>query len=181
MGGKYMPFPPGIVLLGADIVLFPTLYLSDSLCLGIMQRRLLARGSCFDVNNTTIWSLLVVSIGRYLGPCVARRDMDDALARATDVSEHGQNAYAAQQVLASVFFLVFFEVAVRPVVGCSAGDSATMPLAVSDAGAVVECGETAAIAAALTTTRSSESITNGSTHSCYFLQGGEHRRTDIEL
>jgi hypothetical protein len=89
-------------LISADVLLFPSLYLSDGMVRGLMQQYALPPGSILDQNHTTLWAMLLNSLGRYLGPWMAR-----ALLERGD-----QNAYAMLQVSLTAAFWVVFEVMV---------------------------------------------------------------------
>merc|ERR1719401_2741929 len=53
-----------LVLAGA--VLFPTLYLGESLACGIMHQHVLPVGSRFDNNHAQLWYNLAQGMGRFL-------------------------------------------------------------------------------------------------------------------
>lgn len=93
-----------MILLVADAVIFPTLYLSDGLSIGVMQQNLLPEGSLLDTNHTSLFRLIFTAFGRFLGPYAARWHVDNG----------DQNQYAMQQLVSSAMFLFVFEVMVRP-------------------------------------------------------------------
>jgi hypothetical protein len=92
-------------LIMADVLLFPSLYLSDGMVRGLMQQYALPSGSYFDQNHTTLWAMLLNSSGRYFGPWMGRFLLDKA----------SQTAYASLQVLLTISFWIIFEaMVVRP-------------------------------------------------------------------
>eukprot|EP00747_Dinoflagellata_sp_TGD_P211514 gnl/TRDRNA2_/TRDRNA2_84755_c1_seq1.p1 gnl/TRDRNA2_/TRDRNA2_84755_c1~~gnl/TRDRNA2_/TRDRNA2_84755_c1_seq1.p1 ORF type:complete len:467 (+),score=32.70 gnl/TRDRNA2_/TRDRNA2_84755_c1_seq1:341-1741(+) len=96
-----------VLLLGANAMIFPTLFLSDSLVTGLMlqSQHLLPEGTWFDANHVMLYrNILNNGVGRTLGSPVARMTIDSG----------GQNAYALQQLLCAVVFLYLFEVTMKP-------------------------------------------------------------------
>lgn len=89
-------------LIYADIVLFPSLYLSDGILKGVMQQYALPMGSSFDQVGTTFWAKLLNSAGRFLGPWVARYLLETI----------NQTGYAVLQVVLTLAFCIILEVMV---------------------------------------------------------------------
>mmetsp|Transcript_32306 Transcript_32306/g.57149 ORF Transcript_32306/g.57149 Transcript_32306/m.57149 type:complete len:595 (-) Transcript_32306:290-2074(-) len=100
MGSLLLYHAGPVLLLAADILLFPSLYLSDGLSRGLMQQYALPTGSMLDQNHTTLWAgILSNGVGRYLGPWLSRLIIEKA----------GQPAYCFMQILLALSFLVIFE------------------------------------------------------------------------
>jgi len=99
-------------LLLADVLLFPSLYLSDGMVRGLMQQYALPSGSVFDQNHTTFWAMVLNSCGRYLGPWTARCLLEKA----------NQTSYAICQSMLTAAFCVVFEVMVVRRLLCWADD-----------------------------------------------------------
>jgi len=98
------------VLIIADMLLFPTIYLSDGLINGVMQQHCLPDGSCFDVNHVTLWAGIASNgVGLFLGPWVAR----------WCVQVGSQNLYALWEFMLSLLFLLIFRFVVEPLVRTS--------------------------------------------------------------
>jgi len=99
-------------LIFADALLFPALYLSDGIVRGLMQQYALPPGSLLDQTGTTLWSMLLNNIGRFLGPWLARGLLQKV----------NQTGYAGLQLfLALVFWFVFETMIARPL--CSSESS----------------------------------------------------------
>jgi hypothetical protein len=93
-------------LITADVLLFPSLYLGDGMLRGVMQQFALPTGSILDQTGTTLIAMILNSVGRFLGPWVARLLLEDV----------NQTGYAALQVFLAILFWVVFELMiVRPV------------------------------------------------------------------
>jgi len=85
----------GLPVLLADLVIFPCIYLADSLQRGIMNQHLLPEGSCLDSNNAGALQMLawlMQLVGAVVTRCL--------------IWAQGQNFYALEQVLAIIAFLV---------------------------------------------------------------------------
>lgn len=92
-------------LIAADVLLFPSLYLSDGMVRGLMQQYALPAGSILDQTGTTLIAMLLNSTGRFLGPWMARLLLETV----------NQRGYALLQVVLALIFLVVFELTiVRP-------------------------------------------------------------------
>jgi hypothetical protein len=87
----------GLVI--ADVLLFPSLYLSDGMVRGVMQQNALPSGTCLDQTGTTFWAMVVNSLGRFMGPWFARWLLQRVQ----------QTGYAILQVLLAVAFWAIFE------------------------------------------------------------------------
>lgn len=96
-------FCAGILITG-DGVLFPTLYVSESLAGGIMSQYFLPDPSLFSLKNTQFWCNTVLANGaaRFLGPWTARLMID----------WKGQNLYAATQLFFCLLFALIFQIGV---------------------------------------------------------------------
>merc|ERR1719375_1633822 len=95
-----VPSGGAVLVLLADAILFPSLYISDGLVMGIMQQHLLPRGSFWDANYTGLWyGVFAIGIGRSVGPPAAR----------WLITQGGQNEYAVLQVVICSTFLLLFE------------------------------------------------------------------------
>jgi len=89
-----------LVLIAADCVLFPSVYLSGAIVEGVGFGLASPEGTLFSTNNYTLALLLVTSgLGRTLGPPCARQ-----LA-----SSGGQTAYAWQQLAITLFAYLLME------------------------------------------------------------------------
>jgi len=102
-GGKHC----GVILLLGDAVLFPTLFLGDSLNSGLMMmsQHLLSAGSWFDANHIILYrGLAVAGCGRTFGPPLAR----------SQIAAGGQNSYASQQLVLAAVYLLMFEIFIAP-------------------------------------------------------------------
>jgi hypothetical protein len=96
-------------LIFADALLFPALYLSDGIVRGLMQQYALPPGSLLDQTGTTLWSMLLNNIGRFMGPWLARGLLQKV----------NQIGYAWMQLFLTVVFCLVFETMIaRPL--CSA-------------------------------------------------------------
>ncbi|CAE7742930.1 CACNA1C [Symbiodinium sp. CCMP2456] len=102
-------------LLIADGLMFPTLYLTDGLSVGIMQQHVLPHGSCCDANTAMLWfGFLANGVGGF-GAFLGRRS----------IQSHGRNSYAVQQLSISCCFLAIFYSLVLPALrGLKAGAKA---------------------------------------------------------
>jgi MFS family permease len=89
-------------LIMADILLYPSLYLKNGMVTGLMQQYALPSGSKLDQNLTTFWAMLITSLGRYIGPCIARSLLDRG----------NQNSYAMLQLFYMGVFWIVFELMV---------------------------------------------------------------------
>mmetsp|Transcript_7408 Transcript_7408/g.17528 ORF Transcript_7408/g.17528 Transcript_7408/m.17528 type:complete len:534 (-) Transcript_7408:41-1642(-) len=94
------------MILVADSILFPTIFLGDALTAGIvmMSQHLFPVGTWLDANYVVVFREICKGIGRTGGPPVARMT----------VGAGGQDSYALQQVILAVAFLLLLEVCVRP-------------------------------------------------------------------
>lgn len=104
LGAVLICLQDGWVLLVADSLLFPCIYLSDAIGRGVMTRHLLPQGSWLDSNRASFWTLLLGGVGQTAGPWLTRWMLQTST----------QTAYAAQQAAGSAVFLIMFELIVRP-------------------------------------------------------------------
>jgi len=86
----------------ADVLLFPSLYLSDGMLQGLMQQHALPDGKLFDQTGSTFLAMLLHSAGRFFGPWIARILLDKV----------NQTGYAALQIMLVVAFWVIAEILV---------------------------------------------------------------------
>lgn len=89
-------------LILADVLLFPSLYLSDGMVRGLMQQYALPTGDILDQTGTTLWAMLLNSFGRFCGPWLARWLLERV----------NQSGYAALQIFLAVVFWVMFELTI---------------------------------------------------------------------
>ena len=94
----------GLLLLVADAGMYPCIYMSDALSIGIMQQNLQPEGSWFDAAHATFFQEVGGLTGRCVGPMVARWFVEFT----------GQDGYAACMLGMLLLFLLIFEVMVRP-------------------------------------------------------------------
>ena len=102
------------VLLTGDVLLFPLLYLSESLVAGMVVSNLAPDGSWLDsAHYLILYCLLCNGVGRTLGPWLGRRSIELG----------SQDVYAMQQMVVTALFFAIFELFVhRPLaVGCCRG------------------------------------------------------------
>ena len=100
----FIPDMSLLTLLLADGLMFPTLYLTDGLSVGILQQHVLPRGFCLDANTSMLWfGLMANGIGGF-GAWLARKT----------IQSHGRDSYAVQQLCISCCFLGIFYIAVLP-------------------------------------------------------------------
>jgi len=104
LGAVLICLQDGWMLLVADSLLFPCIYLSDAIGRGVMTRHLLPQGSWLDSNRASFWTLLLGGVGQTAGPWLTRWFLQTST----------QTAYAAQQAAGSAVFLILFEAIVRP-------------------------------------------------------------------
>ncbi|CAE7705042.1 CACNA1C [Symbiodinium sp. CCMP2456] len=104
LGAVLICLQDGWVLLVADSLLFPCIYLSDAIGRGVMTRHLLPQGSWLDSNRASFWTLLLGGVGQTAGPWLTRWMLQTST----------QTVYAAQQAAGSAVFLIMFELIVRP-------------------------------------------------------------------
>mmetsp|Transcript_16302 Transcript_16302/g.56914 ORF Transcript_16302/g.56914 Transcript_16302/m.56914 type:complete len:545 (-) Transcript_16302:136-1770(-) len=106
-------------LILADAVLFPSLYLSDGMSVGVLFQNGFPEGSWFDAKTLVLWqSLLGCGVGRFFGPWSARSTIEGG----------GQDAYAKQQILLCLVFLFTFEAFVLPGMQQDGGGGDASPL-----------------------------------------------------
>jgi len=95
----------GWVLLLADALAFPTIFVADALGVGIMQKNLLPAGSLFaDANSSQMWRICLTNSGRFFGPWFAR----------WFIQHGGTTPYAFSQIMITLAFVLVFEVLVNP-------------------------------------------------------------------
>mmetsp|Transcript_112931 Transcript_112931/g.269105 ORF Transcript_112931/g.269105 Transcript_112931/m.269105 type:complete len:509 (-) Transcript_112931:227-1753(-) len=81
------------MLLAADSIIFPTIYLAGALNMGILNSNVFPDGSILDVNNVMLINGLISNgMGRFGGPVFSR----------SLIADLGQKAYAVCQALAMV-------------------------------------------------------------------------------
>merc|ERR1712039_918853 len=87
-----------IVLLVADSILFPSMFLADALTSGsmMMTQYLLPNGNCFDANHVVLYKEISKGVGRTIGPPLARLCVDSG----------GQICYASLQVIIVLLFSI---------------------------------------------------------------------------
>merc|ERR1712232_9786 len=76
------------IILLADVVILPSLYLADSMSCGIQQQHLLLAGSLLDANHAVLWTALSAFPVRFIAAWAAR----------AVVNAGGQNGYALMQL-----------------------------------------------------------------------------------
>lgn len=89
-------------LVVADMLLFPSLYISDGILKGVMQQYALPMGSALDQVGSTFWSKLMNSAGRFIGPWVSRYLLENV----------NQTGYASLQVVLTLVFGIVLELAI---------------------------------------------------------------------
>ncbi|CAJ1410456.1 unnamed protein product [Effrenium voratum] len=103
-GAALICLQDGWLLLLADCLLFPCIYLADAIGRGVMARHLLPQG-WLDANRTSCYTLFLGGMGQFAGPWVTRWYLE-LLPK--------QVLYAGSQASVSVLFLLTFELLVRP-------------------------------------------------------------------
>jgi len=96
----------GAMLMLADVLTFPTIYLAEGLALGVLQQNLLPDGSHFaDANTSMLYRMLLTNgVGRFCGPWIAR----------WCIQVGGLNLYFKSQLAAILCFWLIFECVVKP-------------------------------------------------------------------
>lgn len=88
------------LLLIGDALIFPAIYLSNSLSNGLMMQHVLPDGALFDATKVTLMNKVIGNgVGRFLGPWLARAQIQHA----------GQNSYGLQQLFLAISFFITFE------------------------------------------------------------------------
>lgn len=101
--------PGGVILVLADAVMFPALYLGEGLTRGLMMQ-FAKENVIFSVNLSSFLAILLNNVARTIAPWLSRLNLS-----AGDDPFEGQNLFAACQLTCCIFFLGVFEVGVRHV------------------------------------------------------------------
>jgi MFS family permease len=88
------------VILFADMLLFPSLFLTGAVIEGVGFRMASPEGTFFSTNNFSMATIVATGVGRSLGP---------PLGRAVLATPSGQTQYSYQQLMASVLALTLVE------------------------------------------------------------------------
>jgi len=96
----------GWILLLADALSFPSIYLAEVIAVGIMQKNLTPAGSLFaDSNTSMLWRMCLTNgVGRFFGPWFPR----------WFIQHGGFAAYACSQTVVTFTFVLVFELLVNP-------------------------------------------------------------------
>jgi hypothetical protein len=89
-----------LVIIVADICLFPALFLTGAVVEGIGFRLASPEGTFFSTNNFNVALIMATGIGRSLGPPIGRAALE---------VPSGQTMYSYQQLLASILSIVLIE------------------------------------------------------------------------
>lgn len=99
----------GVILVLADAVMFPALYLGEGLTRGLMMQ-FAKENAIFSVNLSSFLAIVLNNVARTIAPWLSRLNLS-----AGDDPSEGQNLFAACQLTCCILFLGVFEAGVRHV------------------------------------------------------------------
>ena len=101
--------PGGVMLVLADSMMFPALYLGEGLTRGLMMQ-FAKENEVFSVNIASFLAIVLNNVARTIAPWLSRLNISSG-----DEASEGQNMFAACQLTCCILFLVIFEVGIRHV------------------------------------------------------------------
>ena len=99
--------PGGLLLVLADSVMFPALYLAEGLTRGLMMQ-FAKENYVFSVNLSSFLAIVLNNAARSIAPWLSRLNIS-----ASDDPSEGQDLFAACQLTCCILFLIAFEAGVR--------------------------------------------------------------------
>ena len=98
--------PDGLMLVGADAIMFPSLYLAEGLTRGLMLQ--FAKDSTvLSSNQASFLAIVLNNCARTVAPWLSRKHIS------TGDPAEGQDLFATGQLLSCVLFLAIFELGIR--------------------------------------------------------------------